>query len=1068
MRVTELIERLGYAQSENYLREDRGDFNHVVDYGHLFRRAAKKPCHLKGVYTLKQSDTFAVPVVYVCDTDSESDAREVHRLVWNQDTVPFLIVNSPESVRVYPGFSRQRESAPSRDIEAVEEAFAQADIRRITETLSADAVDSADTWREWGRYVRPDYRVDWGLLDNLRKLDIWLQGPGSLDREASHALIGKYVYLHYLRDRGILSPRKLERWQIPPDVVFGQHATRDGLKAIQEKLDVWLNGEVFPIDFRQRGAPKDEHISRVAATFCGDEPLGTDQWQLHLDFKAYDFSYIPIEVLSVIYEQFLHAPEKDGTKSRGRSVGAYYTPIPVVNLMLSELEEHRPLKKGMRIFDPACGSGAFLVQAFRRLVEKGYPPSDERPSPSDLRGLLETHFFGIDTDIDACGVTRLSLILTLLDYVYPPDLEMDGRPGRKPPLPDLRENIRQANFFRDGEWQRVFADKKADWVVGNPPWKQLKTRKAKKKKDEPLLAREEDKPVLAWMKAEEKRRPVGNRQMARAFAWRAAEYVSDDGEVALFLPAMTLFEEAAKGFRARFFREMAVHTIVNLSNLRWVISGRRFTAPAAAFFYRLRFPQDKETAKEDEVICTYFPLVANQEAIRPVSAGERNESWSIVVNASEIRDVATENVAGGLGPPWKLTFWGSDLDAKLLHSLQRRFQTIGQMQKDGFLIAREGPQLRDGDPSTPPDGMHGIPELLGKQVLNVSTLQGMRDFFSFPSVAIEVNSKALLRLRGGQAGLDVCRAPHVIVSAARNFAVYSEDFTIVPPRQVGIVSPADDRDLLKALSLYLSSDVAFYYEFFMSTEFGVERGVSTLKALRMVPTPLAGMRRNDLRDWARFHDELAKATKATRDAYQGGMLWQDRHSESVRAQGSVVGGEMMDEMNSLVYGALDLCPKERSLVRDLVRVRLALNDGQLGDEAVRRPTKTEMRTYGLALQAELDDYIRGELSGRHDVRIVYDDFSGMVCMSLIRNGATKGRTSVMRADDSEAAGLEQCRQHIRQQRSQWMYFDRNLRIYDGDHTYTLKPMQRFQWTETQARIDAIDVISESIARREET
>jgi hypothetical protein len=225
------------------------------------------------------------------------------------------------------------------------------------------------------------------------------------------------------------------------------------------------------------------------------------------------------------------------------------------------------------------------------------------------------------------------------------------------------------------------------------------------------------------------------------------------------------------------------------------------------------------------------------------------------------------------------------------------------------------------------------------------------------------------------------------------------------------------------------------------------------------------MGRNDLKHWARLHDELARLT---RKAYKKGLLWQDGDTESFITQGSPISCEMIDEVNALVYAGLGLGPKEQSLVQDLVHVRLALNDGQLGDEAVRCPTKTEVRAYAVALQGELDDYIRGELSGRHDVRIVYNDHSGMVCMSLTRNGTTKGLISVLRANDLEAAALERCLQHVRRQRSQWVYFDRNLRIYDGDQTYVLKPMQRFHWTPSQARIDAIDIVSESIARREET
>ena len=1044
MTIAELLDRLGYSKSENYLRGDRGDFDRAVDYGHLFRKAAKDRCHLRGVYALNGPGP-AVPVVYVCDVASEEAAREAHRLVWNQDTVPFLIVNSPQSVRVYPGFCHETPGSASASVRAIQGEFDGADIAKIATTLNATAVDSGETWRAWGRFIRPEHRVDWSLLDNLRKLDAWLQGEGELGREVSHALIGKYVYLYYLRHRGILSPRKLEAWQVDSDAVFGRSATVDGLRALLAELDDWLNGEVFPLEFGKRGAPRDKHIGRVAATFKGDAPLDGDKWQLHLDFKAYDFSYIPIEILSIVYEQFLNAPGKDGAQNRRRSAGAYYTPIPVVNLMLSELEEKRPLQRGMRVFDPACGSGAFLVQAFRRLIEKEFPPPSSKPTPRELRDLVEAHFIGLDTDEGACSVARLSLILTLLDYIDPPDIEK---------LPSLVNNIFCGNFFDDtGDWQRVFARKKADWLVGNPPWKQLKKGKV----------RNEDKPVLAWMKTEKKSRPVGNCQTARAFAWRAAEYVGDDGEIALFLPAMTLFEEAAKGFRRQFLQKMKVHTIANFSNLRQVISAGRFKEPAAAFFYRPRLNQ-KEPIEEDESIRTYSPLVANQEATRPVVRGKHNESWSIILNASEIRDLPISDVAGGQGLPWKLAFWGSYLDAKLLNSVRKRFHSLGRMGKDRILVIREGPQLREGDPSDPPDGMEAMPDLLGKPVLNVQLLEKMRDFFAFPKFALTSNQKPLLRVRGGKAGLEVCRPPHVLVSAARNFAVYSEKFIIVPPRQIGISGRTDNKDLLKALSLFLSSDFAFYFEFFLSTQLGVERDRSTLSALRRIPTPLAAMSATELKQWAILHDRLAEAT---RKAYQSQRLWENDGDEEAPPCRSVLGGDAIAEVNSLVYDALGLDPQERALVHDMVRIKLALNNGSLGREAVDPPSTADMRAYGLSLKEELDAYIHGELSGRHAVHIIHDNYSGMVCVTLLREATGNARVPVLRADISEAAALEECRQRIRQQKSQWVYFDRNLRVYDGDNTYILKPMQMFHWTQSQARVDAMDIVPESMTRRDE-
>jgi len=55
--------------------------------------------------------------------------------------------------------------------------------------------------------------------------------------------------------------------------------------------------------------------------------------------------------------------------TRGREQGAYYTPVPVVNYMIDCLARKSPMRAGMRILDAACGSGVFLVQSYRRLIE---------------------------------------------------------------------------------------------------------------------------------------------------------------------------------------------------------------------------------------------------------------------------------------------------------------------------------------------------------------------------------------------------------------------------------------------------------------------------------------------------------------------------------------------------------------------------------------------------------------------------------------------------------------------------------------------------------------------------
>ena len=805
MQLTELLDQLGYSESPTFLRPQQNAFRIDPDFGHIFRQASKTLA-LQGVYTLRPDvadHSPSVPIVYVCEADTETKADDFHRMIWNQDVVPFVIIYTPLGVKLYSGFRHQRRR--NRDTAGILQPltdFTQLD--ELVHDFSADAINSGRLWQRRAQDVTPEYRLNWKLLTNLRSVDSALRKRG-LQSEMSHALIGKYVYLHYLRDRQILSPRKLQRWGIDASAVFGRNASVEGLVAVVAKLDAWLNGNVFPLDFGKRGAPKDEHVSWVAAVFSGDEFSESGAQQLHLDFQAYDFSYIPIETLSVVYEQFLHTSDNPTPRSRGREIGAYYTPIPVVNFMLAELAERRPLQRGMRVIDPACGSGAFLVQCYRRLIEKEFPPGTT-PRPAELRELLVKHMYGVDIEEDACNVAELSLILTLLDYIEPRDLE-DRRRGFK--LPTLRDrNIFCGNFFDEAQsWHAKLSRTKFDWVVGNPPWKRLNPQKL----------RSDEQVVWQWVKENEKDRPVGGNQVARAFAWKATEYLKADGHVGFFLPAMTLFENPARDFRKAFFSRCHVRTVANFSNLAEVLSAGRFRVPAAAFFYQFR-NEDPREISENECVRVYSPLVANQEATRPAGPGKRGESWSIVINASEIRDLPLAQVASGDGLPWKLATWGSELDVRLLRRLANRFPTVKQLEEEGRLVVSEGLQLRAKSGEENQEALELVEEVVGKKQLDVDALKRLRHVFAFPQEAIVDVEPELKYGRKGRVALplSVCRPPHVIVSAARYFAVYSEQFLVVPPRQIGIVSPSEDRDFLKALSLFLSSDFVFYHQFLTS------------------------------------------------------------------------------------------------------------------------------------------------------------------------------------------------------------------------------------------------------------
>ena len=721
--------------------------------------------------------------------------------------------------------------------------------------------------------------------------------------------------------------------------------------------------------------------------------------------------------------------------------------------MLTELEQRRPLKRGERVLDPSCGSGAFLVQAYRRLIEKEYPyASERRPTPTQLRDLLTQHIFGIDRDPDACNVTVLSLLMTLLDYVKPPDLEQSPR-FQLPAL--LERNVIHADLFDTNAAELATLRREPFHVVlGNPPWKSLNPKKLKP----------EDKRVWHWMDGRKNRpeTPIGGNQVAQAFVWAIRDYIGSNSEAVLLLPAMSLFEDRSRRFRSAFFRRNRVHAIANFANLAEVLFAGRSRVPAAAFFYQ-PIADEMSSVPEQHSIETFSPLVANQETTRPTVQGKRDECWSLVINASEIRDIPQDKAESGNGLVWKLAMWGSERDRRLLRRLEKRFTTLGMLEKDGILLASQGLELRE----TPEKGAKKEDELVketaGKKMLDVTELEELRYLFTFPSSAIKRVPEELKHARLGRVELPlkVCRPPHVVVGAARTFAVFTDEYLVVPPRQIGVVSLKKDVNFLKALSLYLSSDFAFYHQFLTATQFGIKRDVSTLRAFRQIPVPLLINEAERFQEWTDLHARSvltlpSRVEKLGTDDTPG--LFDDESSGDKRG--------LLNKLNSLVFDALGLDDRERALVHDLVHVKLELNDGKCGQLAVRPPKSDELRAYASGVKKELDGFFGHTTASRHQVAVVFEKQSAMVQVELLKDGQAARKVEVVVAGDEVAKQLVRTRDRLRQKAAQWVYFDRNLRIYEGRRVYLFKPMQRFHWTQSQAMQDAAEIIAETLSAQE--
>ena len=337
--------------------------------------------------------------------------------------------------------------------------------------------------------------------------------------------IDRIIFLRMCEDRGIEQYGQLlsllERENIYPH-----------LCKIYEKADEKYNSGLFHFKKeRDRSTPPDEITLKLT---IDDKVLKDIIKHIYYPESPYEFSVLRPEILGNVYEQFLgkvirlteghraKVEEKPEVKKTG---GVYYTPEYIVGYIvkntvgkLCEGKTPKQIEK-MHILDPACGSGSFLLGAYSYLLkycldyytgrknpksykEQIYQRKDEQwvLTIKEKKRILLNNIFGVDIDSQAVEVTKLSLLLKVLEGESKDIYEKQQKLWRERVLPDLGDNIKCGNslissdiydsvetqLFDNGEMYRINAfDWKTEFkdimdnggfdaVIGNPPYVDIK------------------------------------------------------------------------------------------------------------------------------------------------------------------------------------------------------------------------------------------------------------------------------------------------------------------------------------------------------------------------------------------------------------------------------------------------------------------------------------------------------------------------------------------------------------------------------------------------------------------
>ena len=518
-------------------------------------------------------------VIFVLDDYEREQVIALHGALWNQGLAALLLILSGDTLRAFSLARIPHSDDPQfesrcliRQLDAVADGLAIKDFIYGTE--------SGRLWQHHADHFRASERIDQVLLDNLSVSHAALCRDG-LSVDAAQALLIQTMFVAYLEDRNIAGS---EYFRIASDgaseTFLGllESTTATGLDRLFDSLRQDFNGDLFvaPCSFEENGPrPRvvQSYLQTLARFRSGREVMSATGGQLR--FWGYDFKYIPIELISAVYDRFL------GTqKVERRARGAYYTPMFLADTVISALWDNLPAstKSKGQFLDPACGSGVFLVRSFQLLCEHWRDTRGSRSIRWDSLLMILSRLRGCDVNAGAVRVAVFSLYVALLQEVIPPDVRLLIKRGKL--LPELwGHTLCAQDFFQASE-----EELQAEVILGNPPWSSR---------------RGADRNSVVW--CEEQQLPMPGREDAWAFVWKSLRHLREHGVVSFLLPAMGFLHNHAKNAieaRSRLTTDAQIFRIINFADLRFqlfegavrpaalVIFGRRETdAPGYRFDY---------------------------------------------------------------------------------------------------------------------------------------------------------------------------------------------------------------------------------------------------------------------------------------------------------------------------------------------------------------------------------------------------------------------------------------------------------------------------------------------------
>jgi type I restriction-modification system DNA methylase subunit len=682
--------------------------------------------------------------------------------------------------------------------------------------------------------------------------------------------------------------------------------------------------------------------------------------------------------------------------------GQFYTPHSLVELILKDKLPTNKTTFNVKVLDIACGSGIFLVESYRRLIKRWKRANhSEQISFKTLNKLLVNNIYGIEIDKTAIKVAALSLYLALVDELDPKTLWI--KTDYQLPFLIFDPDDQTIPIENQGKnlWRRdTIGEVNADEFI---------------KADlvvgnPPFGTKKIMKSIINYLN--KKKYPM---QMVLAFIDKATTF-APKGEIALIFNTKSLTNTNKKyqNFRKWLFNKNHVNKIYNLSiyrNVKRDFGGKLFeetTVPISIIY----FQKENPSTVSDTI-----------EYVAPKTYVKSNLVDGLVIDSSDVKFLPRSECQKPDTRIWKIAMWGNIHDFRLIERLNRKFPSIKQymLEHDDCWSSGTG-YISDSQ------HLEVVPPRL------IST-EKIRRYYTKPTASF-ANNRLYRKITK-----DLFTPPFIVVKEGQHnneIAASYIDYETGSLKSTYVINGKVSSDLKKALVAYINSTFASYYLFLTTSSWGIERERILFEELLEMPSIISNISKKNLKDLSRLFDEIKEADESSKIS------------------------DIRLRIDKVLYDVLGLNKKELVLISDCLKFQLDLFDKGIDSLGFHRTLQPENIAYAQMLSNELNTFL--ESSKTCVNAVIYDvGLHDPLNMTVLYFVKSKSGIMVKNIHKLRSSLLEIDKYMLQQKAGQSIYVQKQLRYFNSNAVYIIKPNQKRFWTCSQGIDDATSIIAEIIS-----